>query len=307
MSAGELVGAAVRAAPPRSRPVAAAAAARRAGTGTASRGAGRTLLLLLLVGAATLLAACGGGRQALCVPDPAYAGRRDGERLQIPADLDDPGDTGRFVIPPILESNRQADPRCTAYPPSIAGVETADPRSRRERRQAAEAESAAAGGASAAGADAASPLARAAQASQAPRTTGNAREPVPPPAPQGDPVATDSALYARAYDLVAAWSAAWDDKRFDDYLARYADSFAPPRPMDRAQWEDVRARRMEEGAQAVVALDTLVVYDTDRGTIVRFREDFAFEGIESVITKELWLVEEGGALRIAAERVVDVR
>jgi hypothetical protein len=255
----------------------------------AGPGGGGVLALTSLL-LAVLLGGCG-GTKAVCEPDPSYAGRQDGEPLRVPEGLDPPATTGRYAIPPIAEQPAgEVDPRCTAFPPQIAGM--AEEKARAERRRQAErqrsAEAAAA--ATAVGGSATSP-----------------RQPPVLPSASGQPVDGGTELYAAVYDLVAEWSSAWQSRRLDDYLDTYADSFQPPAPMRRAQWEAAREQRMQEGAQARVDLDTLEVYQGENGPVARFQERFEFEGIESDITKEMRLVREDGRWRIAAEEVIDVR
>jgi hypothetical protein len=247
---------------------------------------------LLVAISSALLAGCG-GKQPLCEPDPSYAGRQDGRALSVPDGMTPPRTTGRFDIPSIVEASGEVDPRCTAYPPRIAGVETSNPRGGRQREAARQREQEAA--------------AAAAIAAAAAGPTRNPRTVPDPPSTAGEPVAIENALFIEVYDAVAAWSAAWSERRFDDYIAGYSADYRPPRPMNRAQWEATRASRMEEGAQAVVQLDTLEVFQGEEGPIARFVQAFSFEGIESDITKELLLAREGDEWRILEERVIDVR
>jgi hypothetical protein len=251
---------------------------------TFRRIAGLALAVMLV-----LAAGCGGGRKAVC-EDPSYGGREDGRELAVPSGLDAPRATGRYTIPPIAaEAAGEVDPRCTAFPPRIAGVE--DPKEARRneaRRRRQEQEAAAA--LAVAGASTSSP-----------------RELPPPPSTEGESVGTQTALYAEVYDLVATWAQSWDERRLDDYLASYATDFRPPQPLSRSEWEAARERRMLEGAQPTVLLDSLEVYQGAEGPVARFRQDFVFAGIEQEITKELLLVREGGGWRILSEQVIDVR
>lgn len=239
------------------------------------------------------LAACGGGA-AVCEPDPAYSGRLDGRELSIPDGLDSPRNSGRFDIPPIASADREVDPRCTAYPPRIEGIEDNSAEARRARR-AAEREREAAEQAAAAAAAAGG------QASN-PRVV-----PSPPPA-QGAPIPSDRRVYRQVFDAVGEWARAWEERDFAGYLDAYSSDFIPPQPMTRAQWEDVRQQRMSEGAQAFTDLESLEVYQTpDRNNvIVRFRQYFAFESIQSTIDKELWMVRERRSWKVVSERVIAV-
>lgn len=254
---------------------------------------------LRLLGAATLLcviatlSACG-GRAAVCEPDPAYSGRLDGKELSIPEGLDPPRNSGRFDIPPIASSDREADPRCTAYPPRIEGIADNSAEARRARRAAErerEAAEQAAAAAAAAGGQASNPRVA----------------PTPPPA-QGAPIDSDRRVYRQVFDAVGEWARAWEERNFQGYLDAYSEDFIPPQPMTRAQWEDVRQQRMNEGAQAFTDLESLEVYQTpDRdNVIVRFRQYFAFESIQSTIDKELWMVRERRSWKVVSERVIAV-
>ncbi len=247
--------------------------------------------LLLLI---ATLSACG-GRQAVCEPDPSYSGRLDGRELSIPDGLDSPRNSGRFDIPPIATASREVDPRCTAFPPRIQGIEEEQERLSRRQRRAAEREreanEQAAAAAAAAGGQASNPRVA----------------PTPPPA-QGAPIEKDRRVYRQVFDAVGEWARAWEERDFDGYLDAYADGFIPPQPMTRAQWEDVREQRMAEGAQAFTDLESLEVYQTpDRNNvIVRFRQYFAFESIQSTIDKELWMVRERRSWKVLSERVIAV-
>ncbi|MEO0973181.1 MAG: hypothetical protein AAFX85_08800 [Pseudomonadota bacterium] len=236
-----------------------------------------------------------GGRQAVCEENPSYGGRLDGRELEVPEDLDAPRNSGRFDIPPVAAAVREVDARCTAYPPRIAGVAEAKERESRRQRRAAEREREAAAQAQAAS-DAAGGLA------------SNPRVAPTPPEPQGEPVDSGRRVYRQVFDAVGEWARAWEERDLQGYLDAYSSDFVPPAPMTRRQWEDVREQRMSEGAQAFTDLESLEVYQTPEkdSVIARFEQNFAFESIQSTISKELWLVRERRSWRIVAERVIAV-
>ncbi len=233
----------------------------------------------LIIGLSAALSACSGGRKAAQCTGDRYEDLRPPVALKVPEDLDTPVSTESYKIPEPAGGGRTDNAACTDYPPRLArGPAVATP-----------------------------------SVDPAPSRPPADLEPAPPssaplplaPEPSG-PLA-DEVISNEVRELVAAWASAWSLRDFNAYLAFYSAQFDPPGELTREVWQQARAQRMSEGAQAIVLVDTVRVSgDRERAEAV-FLQKFEFEGINSDVVKRLIVRDEQGAWRILSDEVIEVR
>ena len=112
--------------------------------------------------------------------------------------------------------------------------------------------------------------------------------------------------------LLDAWLAAQNGGDFEAYQKLYAASFAGVRRsgkkavnLDRAGWIADRERMFKSKME--VSAEAVEIEPRTAGALVRFRQTWASGRYKDTGTKELELVREDGALRIAREEMLDSR
>ncbi len=227
----------------------------------------------LIVSLCVLLAACSGGRKGAQCTGERYEDLRPPVQLKVPEDLDQPVSTESYKIPEQAGVGRTDNAPCTDYPPRLA------------RGPAVETPSVA----------------------PAPARPPADVERLAAPAPEPSGPLADAAIADQVRELVAAWASAWSLRDFNAYLAFYSAQFDPPGDLSREVWQQARAQRMNEGAQAIVLVDTVRVSGDGQRAEAVFLQKFEFEGINSDVVKRLIVREEQGTWRILSDEVIEVR
>ena len=101
---------------------------------------------------------------------------------------------------------------------------------------------------------------------------------------------------------VEAWARAWSEQRVDDYIACYADDYAPA-GMSHEAWIQQRRQRLLAPARISVRLADVEVTVIDAGRArVRFRQFYETESMNRRTTKIQELVRQPGGWKIVSER-----
>lgn len=132
--------------------------------------------------------------------------------------------------------------------------------------------------------------------------------PVPAPEPVvARPVPRSSSasrLRAELEAVVEAWAAAWSQQRIKEYLAFYAEDFAPAENASREEWERGRRQRVAAPGFIEVEIDrsTLrVVENGPREASVIFVQRYRSDRYRDEVEKTLDLVKVAGDWRIRRE------
>jgi tetratricopeptide (TPR) repeat protein len=133
------------------------------------------------------------------------------------------------------------------------------------------------------------PAAAAAKAAATPATTA-----IPPN--KGD---VEGALAA-----VSGWAKAWSSKNADGYLAFYAPTFQVPGGEARASWETMRRDRIARPKKIDVTIGSpKVTFDPAGRAIVKFRQGYKSDTLDTAGAKTLVLQKNGGHWQIVQERM----
>jgi hypothetical protein len=104
-------------------------------------------------------------------------------------------------------------------------------------------------------------------------------------------------------DFIAEWTAHWQSKDLDAYLASYHADFAPPQDATRAAWEEQRRRVITNAVNIMVSAEapesTREAQDGMR--LVRFWLNYSAANYADRTLKELLLVPVDGSWRIRIE------
>ncbi len=127
----------------------------------------------------------------------------------------------------------------------------------------------------------------------------------PPPATTPQPAApatkseSDAVLAA-----VHGWARAWSSKNADAYLAYYAPGFQVPGGEARANWEATRRDRIVKPKAIEVTVGSpKISFDADGRAVVRFRQGYKSDTLNTSGTKTLTLVKNADRWQIVQERM----
>ena len=118
------------------------------------------------------------------------------------------------------------------------------------------------------------------------------------PAPQSK-ADSDAVLAA-----VNGWAKAWSHKNADDYLGYYAPGFQVPGGEARANWEAMRRDRIIKPKQIEVTVGSpKVSFDAEGRAVVKFRQGYKSDTLNTSGAKTLTLVKDNDHWQIIQERM----
>ena len=119
------------------------------------------------------------------------------------------------------------------------------------------------------------------------------------PAAQTAKADTDAVLAA-----VNGWAKAWSVKNADAYLAFYAPNFQVPGGELRANWEATRRDRIVKPRQIEVTIGSpKVLFDANGRAVVKFRQGYKSDSLNTSGAKTLTLVKVNDRWQIIQERM----
>lgn len=125
-------------------------------------------------------------------------------------------------------------------------------------------------------------------------------KPAPPPASDRKLDATPAGIQS----ALDAWIDAWSKKDVSRYLSAYATDFQVPQGKSREGWARERRSRIEKPASIKVSYADLQTTTKGEAAMVRFRQTYVSDSINSTDTKELDMVRRDGRWLILSERVI---
>jgi tetratricopeptide (TPR) repeat protein len=131
------------------------------------------------------------------------------------------------------------------------------------------------------------------------------KEAAKPAAEKPKPAAEKPAADATAEVLAAvnAWAQAWSKKDADAYLSYYAKDFKTPGNEPRAAWEKTRRSRVTAPKSISVTLASpKVTMDGAERAMVRFRQNYKSDVLNSNSSKTLVMVRSEGGWKILEEK-----
>ena len=105
---------------------------------------------------------------------------------------------------------------------------------------------------------------------------------------------------SRVLNMVEEWRTAWIDKRIDDYIAFYSESFES-QDMNRSQWKQRKNSIFNAYTIKRIELDHVTVFQHDEGMIVQFVQDYSASNTSGTGIKTLYLVPRGDSWGIINE------
>jgi adhesin transport system outer membrane protein len=127
-----------------------------------------------------------------------------------------------------------------------------------------------------------------------------------PEAAKDVPVGKELAQFG--IDLADKWSKAWAEKRTDDYLAFYADSFVPSNGMSADKWKAFRRTRVGKQGDITITLSNMKLRQlNDTQAEATFSQSYKSKDYTDVVQKTLDMVKQGGQWKIKAEKVTSGR
>lgn len=119
------------------------------------------------------------------------------------------------------------------------------------------------------------------------------------PATQSSKADADAVLAA-----VNGWAKAWSNKNAGEYLAYYAPDFQVPGGEARANWETTRRDRIVKPKLIEVTVGSpKVTFDTNGRAIVKFRQGYRSDTLNTSGAKTLTLVKNNDRWQIVQERM----
>ncbi|WP_197432952.1 TolC family outer membrane protein [Janthinobacterium sp. B9-8] len=116
------------------------------------------------------------------------------------------------------------------------------------------------------------------------------------------PVSKDLTQFGN--DLADKWSKAWAEKRVDDYLAFYADSFVPSNGMSVDKWKAFRRARVAKQGDLTITLDKMKLKQiSETQAEASFSQSYKSKDYTDVVGKTLEMVKQGGQWKIKSEKV----
>jgi len=138
------------------------------------------------------------------------------------------------------------------------------------------------------------PIAEPGGAATAPSTSTVPVKPALPPKADSDAVLA----------AVNGWAKAWSHKNADDYLGYYAPSFQVPGGEARANWEATRRDRIMKPKQIEVTVGSpKVSFEADGRAVVKFRQGYKSDTLDTSGAKTLTLVKNNERWQIIQERM----
>jgi tetratricopeptide (TPR) repeat protein len=127
------------------------------------------------------------------------------------------------------------------------------------------------------------------------------RAAVPAPVPASGPGKADSEAVLAT---VQAWAKAWSNRSADGYLSFYAPDFRVPGGESRSAWEATRRERVTKPKKIEVTVGSpKVSFDASGRAIVRFKQRYQSDTLDTTGTKTLTLGKIGGRWQILQEKM----
>ena len=135
----------------------------------------------------------------------------------------------------------------------------------------------------------------------APVPTANPNPAAVPAKPPAQPAKADSEAVLAA---VQGWAKAWSHKNADAYLAYYAPTFQVPGGEPRANWEATRRDRIIKPKLIEVSVGSpKISFDADGRAVVKFRQGYKSDTLNTSGAKTLTLVKNNERWQIVQERM----
>lgn len=123
-------------------------------------------------------------------------------------------------------------------------------------------------------------------------------KPVQQQVPVSAPKATETeAISARVSD----WVTAWQNKDYDKYIAHYADSFVPEKPLTRNAWLEQRKKRLATAETIKITLKDINISLEGNRALVDFNQIYATNAYKDTTKKKLLLEKINGNWLIVKE------
>ncbi len=141
-------------------------------------------------------------------------------------------------------------------------------------------------------------------AERAPAAGASAEPATPEPSAPAAAEAPQPTL-ERAAETVRGWAEAWSSQDVDAYLSHYSKSFRPGGGLGLASWRAQRRERLTapEYIRVAITAAEIELVDTERARATFF-QSYRSDRLRDTVRKVLELVWEGGAWKIAEEKVV---
>jgi ketosteroid isomerase-like protein len=105
-------------------------------------------------------------------------------------------------------------------------------------------------------------------------------------------------------DAVNGWARAWSNKNPDAYLSYYAPEFQVPGGEARAKWEATRRERIIKPKMIQVSVGSpKVSFDADGHAVIKFRQGYKSDTLNTSGAKTLILVKNNDRWQILQERM----
>ena len=144
-----------------------------------------------------------------------------------------------------------------------------------------------------------SPDTTAVAAATLPSATEKPATPAAKPTPSATKADTDAVLAA-----VNGWAKAWSNKDANAYLAYYAPNFQVPGGEARANWEATRRDRIVRPKLIEVSVGSpKVSFDANGRAVVKFRQGYKSDALNTSGAKTLILVKDSDRWQIVQERM----
>ena len=132
-----------------------------------------------------------------------------------------------------------------------------------------------------------------------------AEKPTPATKPVAPPVAPPAKGDADAVlAAVNGWAKAWSSKNADGYLAYYAPNFQVPGGEERTKWETTRRDRIVRPKLIEVTIGSpKVTFDANGRAVVKFRQGYKSDALNTSGAKTLTLVKNNDRWQIVQERM----
>lgn len=103
--------------------------------------------------------------------------------------------------------------------------------------------------------------------------------------------------------MLQAWSAAWEHKDVDGYLAYYAADFKPAKGLSLNAWKEQRRQRLSSPGEISVKLADIQMNNKGDSATIRFTQAYRSDKLSATEIKTLELVRRDGHWLIQQERV----
>ncbi|MGD0947237.1 MAG: tetratricopeptide repeat protein [Candidatus Binatia bacterium] len=116
----------------------------------------------------------------------------------------------------------------------------------------------------------------------------------------------EPAMLAAVRDALEAWRSAWEQRRFEDYVAHYGERFVPQSDFDVAQWRARKRHVFEEAGSITVQVASPSIFVTEGGTtvIMLFDQWYRSAATAAHDLKALRWQRQAGVWKITAETVL---